>query len=269
MKRILLIFAFAIEAHSLCFGQIQPDSIFQSEFKFRVKQLDEFMKRFNGEESLDIMVADSLKRKLNLLYLFDSEQFSENIESMRQQAEAFMQSVVDNNVALHFDDKDWFAEVTCNCIYNGKEEPITLFLTPEKIQEYQYRWVIIGSKGKLLQLNPPKRNHGLDILPNNHEVAFMALPKISFLGSDNILNYSQQDYTPDPLTAFYALVYSGALKIETTQKITYHFLKVPGFVFRVERFIRKGNNTGWLISHFTALNDAEKSTYYEQCLSTD
>lgn len=250
-----------------CFGQILSDSIFQTEFKYRVKQLDEFMARFNGEESVEIAAPDSLKKELNLLYLFNYELFAANRDSMRQEANGFIQTVINHETTLHFDDKDWFAEVLCNCVYKGKNEQLTLFLKPEKIEEFQFRWVIIGVKGELLQLNPPKRNHGLDILPNNHEVAFMALPKIALLGSTNILNYAQRDYVSDQLTAFYAMIYSEALKIETTEKITYHFLEVPGYVFNVERFMRKGNNTGWLISRFMPVGEEEKKNYYEQCLS--
>lgn len=267
MRRILLIWVCAIGISPMSFGQILPDTIFQTEFKFRVKQLDEFMARFNGEESVEITVPDSLKKPLNLLYLFNHELFAANRDSMKQEVDTFIQAIIDSQTTLHFDDEDWFAEVLCNCSYKGQNEQLTLYLKPEKIEEYQYRWVITGAKGRLLRLEPPKRNRGLDILPNNHEVAFMALPKISLLGSDNILNYSQREYTPDQLTAFYAMVYSGALKIETTEQITYHFLEVPGYVFNVQRFMRKGNNTGWLISNLSPICETEKQTYFKQCLS--
>lgn len=267
MKRTLLLCVYIIGIYPICCGQILPDTIFQTEFKYRVKQLDEFMARFNGEEHVDIAVPDSLKNKLNLLYLFNYELFIANRDSMKEQANAFIHSVIDNKTKLSFDDKDWFAEVLCNCTYKGNCEYITLYLMPEKIKEYQYRWVIIGAKGKLLQLNPLKRNHGLDILPNNHEVAFMALPKIALLGCANILNYSQREYVVDLLTAFYTMVYTEVLKIENTQKIVYHFVKVPGYTFTVERFMRKGNNTGWLISNLIPVCETEKSTYLKKCLS--
>lgn len=269
MKRIFL-YWLCMCLGGICFpcsGQILSDTIFQTEFRYRVKQLDEFMIRFNGEESVDITVPDSLKRELNLLYLFNHELFAANRDSTLQQANQFIRSVINHQTTLHFDDKEWFAEVVCDCVYKGKKEQVTLFLKPEKIEEYQYRWVIVGAKGELLKLNPIKRNHGLDILPNNHEVAFMALSKISLLGSANILNYAQKEYIPDGLTAFYALVHSDALKIESTGNIIYHFLKLPGYVFTVERFMRKGNNTGWLISRFIPICEADKKTYYEQCLS--
>lgn len=265
MKKIFLLF-YILSISSLCFGQIFPDSLAREDFKYRVKQLDEFMARFNGEEWLELDVPDSLKRNVNLLYLFNRDLFAANKDSMEQVADHFIHTVIDNKITLHFDDKDWFAEVLCNCTYKDKKEQVTLYLKPEKIEEYMYRWVIIGAKGKILKLTPPKRNHGLDILPNNHEVAFMALPRIELLGSSNILNYSQFEYEPDQLSVFYALVYSGTLKIETTENIIYHFLKVPDYIFNVERFMRKGNNSGWLISRLVRIVEQEKTNYLNQCL---
>lgn len=267
MRRILLSILCICCLHVVCWAQMLPDTLFQEEFKYRVKQLNEFMARFNGEEALDINVPDSLKRNANLLFLFNHELFKANRDSMLQQSNAFIQSVLENRTTLHFADEDWFAEVLCNCTYKGKEQQIILYLQPEKVEEFQYRWVIIGAKGNLFRLTPPKRNRGLEILPNNHEIAFMALPKIALLGSDNILNYAQRDYLPDPLSAFYALIYTGALKIDSTEKITYHFLEVPGYVFNVERIMRRGNNAGWLISRLMPMSEIDKPNYYKQCLS--
>lgn len=106
------------------------------------------MARFNGEESVDLKVADSLKRPLNLLYLFDHELFVDNRDSMMRQANAFIDTVISRRNALHYEDGGWFAEVGCNCIYKGKEDTLTLYLKPEKIEGFQYRWMVIGAKGK-------------------------------------------------------------------------------------------------------------------------
>lgn len=268
MKKILFALIGAWCSCQCCLGQaLLPDSAFHTAFQYRVKQLDEFMSRFNGEESVNIQVTDSLKYPLNLLYLFNNELFTANRDSMQRQANAFIQTVIKYRSSLHYEDADWFAEVGCHCMYKNKKDTLTLFLKPEKIEEFQYRWVIIGAKGKLLRLTPANRNRGLDILPNNHEVAFRALSKIAQLGSNNILNYAERDYQPHELSAFYALVYADALKIETTGNITYHFLKVPGYVFCVNRFNRKGNNTGWLISRLIPMNEQEKQNYYNQLLT--
>lgn len=268
MKKILVILISIWYACQFCFGQsVLPDSTFYSTFQYRVKQLDEFMSRFNGEESIDIHAKDSLKRTLNILYLFNNELFTVNCDSMMQQVNNFILTVTKNQSKLYYEDDGWLAEVGCHCIYNGVKDTLTLYLKPEKIEEFKYRWVIIGAKGKLLQLIPTKRNRGLDIMPNNHEVSFRALSKIAQLGSNNILNYAEYDYSPDELSTFYALVYADALKIKYTGQITYYFFEVPDYVFTVERFNRKGNNIGWLISRLTPMNESEKQDYYDQILT--
>lgn len=264
-KKLLVLLATCWCAGVSGVAQTLPDRVLQTEFKYRVKQLDEFMARFNGEESV-VDAAAPLKPALNLLYLFDHEWFAAHTDSMKQVAEDFIGTVIDNRTKLYYDDGNWFAEVSCHCTYQGKPDSLTLFLKPEKLEEFQYRWVIAGAKGELLRLNPDKRNRGLDIMPNDHEVAFRALSKVETLGSNNILNYAPRAYTPDALSVFYALVHAGALHIEGTGNIVYHFLEVPGYVFRVERFNRKGNNTGWLISDVCPVSETEKSLYYEQCL---
>lgn len=65
-------------------------------------------------------------------------------------------------------------------------------LKPEQVEVYVYRWVIVGAKGEILDLEPLKRNHGLDIQPDNHEVGFIDLSKIAAIGNENILNYSER-----------------------------------------------------------------------------
>ena len=66
-----MVFAGIFLACKFCLGQeALPDSIWKTEFLFRVKQMDEFMARFNGEESIQNDVVDSLKHPVNLVYLF-------------------------------------------------------------------------------------------------------------------------------------------------------------------------------------------------------
>lgn len=249
-------------------GQSLSDKEFQNNAKYRVKLLDEFMARFNGEETHEMIAGeDSLKKDLNLLYLMDSEMFAANRDSMQQLSNEFADSIHANRTKLFFDDGQWFAEVKVNCTYENKTTQITLYLRPEEIKPFQHRWVIVGAQGGILALTPSQRNHGLDILPNNHEVGFMALPKIHLFGNDKVLNYSAADYRTDQLTAFYTMIYTGVLKMNSADEITYHFLEVPGFAFTVKRQVRKGFNSGWLISQIKKIDDTAKFTYYQKCIS--
>lgn len=255
-------------AYMPMYGQSLSDEEFQNDSRHRVKLLEEFMARFNGDETHGMIAdKDSLKDELNMLYLMNAEMFAMNKDSMLKVSNEFTDSIRTNKTKLFYDDGRWFAEVKVNCTYMDKETQITLFLRPEEIKPFQHRWVITGARGNMLALNPPQRNHGLDILPNNHEVGFMALPKIHLLGNDKILNYAAADYRTNQLTAFYAMVYTGVLKMNSTGETTFHFLEVPGFVFTVERYTRKGFNSGWLISRIKKIDEAAKFNYYQKCIS--
>lgn len=266
IKYILILCVFAV--CTPIYGQSLPDEEFQNDIKHRVKLLEEFMARFNGEEMHEMVAGeDSIRNELNLLYLMNSEMFEVNKDSILQISDEFTDSIISNKTKLYFDDGKWFAEVKVDCICMDKETQITLFLRPEEIKPFQHRWVIVGAQGQILTLEPSRRNHGLDILPNNHEIGFMALPKIHLLGNDKILNYAEFGYHTDQLTAFYTMVYTGVLKMNNTAEITYHFLEVPGFVFTVERFTRKGFNSGWLISKIKKIEEAAKFNYYKKIIS--
>ena len=70
----------------MTYGQLMNNQSFNETFRYRVKQMDEFMKRFNGMESIPLALEDSLIRRTNMLYLFDSELFLNTPDSMKNAA---------------------------------------------------------------------------------------------------------------------------------------------------------------------------------------
>ena len=47
----------------MTYGQLMNNQSFNETFRYRVKQMDEFMKRFNGMESIPLALEDSLIRQ--------------------------------------------------------------------------------------------------------------------------------------------------------------------------------------------------------------
>lgn len=114
MKHLLIIGILAVCLPTL--GQTLSDETFQNDVKYRVKLLEEFMVRFNGEETHEMIAnQDSLKEDLNLLYLMDAEMFTANKGSMWQVSNEFVDSIRANKTKLFYDDGQWFAEVKINC----------------------------------------------------------------------------------------------------------------------------------------------------------
>lgn len=263
-RKIVLSICILFGCLCMTYGQLMNNLSFNETFRYRVKQMDEFMKRFNGIESIPLPLEDSLKRCTNMLYLFDSELFRNNPDSVKNAVFEFIEAAVEDSTSLHYTDSTWTAEVLCHCHYKNKEEKVTSFLKPEQVEVYVYRWVIVGAKGEILDLEPLKRNHGLDIQPDNHEVGFIDLSKIAAIGNENILNYSEKNYLPDALSVFYALIYSGQLTLAVVEKTKFHLWQVPGYTFTVERVEREGNNTGWLISSFKRIDGNKRDNCSEE-----
>jgi len=238
----------------------------ENRLKMRVKQLDEFMERFNYERDLLGNPVndrfDTEVRKKYVFSLFNEDLFQQAKDSLLNIYTDFVDVVTNIRKPVHIDftDNEWLAQCNCKVTCNGKTSHIFVFLKPEKIREYEYKWVIAGATGDLLSLKPVKTNQGMMISPVENELGFMNLSRISKNNKD-VLNYMCEDYTEDTLTVLNTLIYTGQLKIEYVEKVVYHFFQAPGYVFKVEYFERDRNNAGWLISDLIHLSKAEKENY--------
>lgn len=214
-------------------------------YKFRVKQISEFMERFNGKLSI-VEKSDANWRKKNLILLFDRDTYMKNPKG----AELLVSKIIADSLTINYNDTTWLAEAECNATLNGKDTKITLYLAVERIKGDMYKWVIKGANGNLLQLKPDKVNGGLKISPVDNELNFMQLSHITSVEARNIINYKSNDTKIDPLQVFYTLVYEKKLTIKNVQRLKYHF-NLKNLSFIVTFFERDNMNAGWLISDYS------------------
>jgi len=248
---------------------------YQQRFKMRVKQIDEFRKRFNYEQDIEgYPIEDTVNlemRKRYILSLFNENLFDHILpDSVLKLYNDFINTVAnkENPIYLDFTDNNWLASTNSKVMLNGKPEEITVFLQPEKIREYEYKWVIIGAKGSILTLSPVQKNpEKIMISPVDNEIKFMSLANISAKSNNDIINYSFSGYTPDNLTVFNTLIYTGQLKILYTQKLSYYYFQVPEYIFRVEQFEHQTDNTGWLIAEIIKIEDKDKNGFLNKLLN--
>lgn len=226
----------------------EPDII---NYKLKVKQIDEFMKRFNMKEiPLLFQRGDSIQQKqYNLTALFDYN----IIKSRKQDVKDFVSTCLEHNIRIAFTDTTWKAIAHCNATYKGKTTEITLELRTQKVKDYIYKWVITGAHGKILELKPIKENPGLAISPVSNEVNFISLSHITSIEAANILNYKGKNTQLDELSVFFALVKSKQLSINHVSNLEYEFTIAPYYKFKVRNFIREAMNSGWLIADFNNL----------------
>lgn len=219
----------------------------QRDYKLKVKQIDEFMQRFNLHDLPEMFQnEDTLMQKMYCLTaLFDFNV----IKTRQKEVRDFVTSIINNNTKISYTDTTWCAKAECNAVYKGKNVTVTLELVTEHVKDYIYKWVIKGASGDVLNLSSKKQNDGMTISPVDNEVNFISLKHITTTEAQNILNYKSRNEKTESLSVFFALVHSGALSIRNVQQLEYIF-KIKNYQFTVHNFVRDAMNSGWLISDF-------------------
>ena len=267
---------------TLCSGQTVftfKDSLDTRKILLEVKQIDQFIKRFNYEENIfngeEKTKAEILKEKENiiayqtgrkkiLLTLFNLKDTS----LFNSDAIDFINFVGDdtNHISISYYDADWYATVICTMSYKGKNQNITLTLKNEGNNKRGFKWIIAGANAIFINIGASIKDTTKFISPMNHELGFMDLYNV-FSDSKNILDYTAEKYFPDNLSVFLFLVKSGEIKYVQVNSIKYHFLQVKNWSFTVEYFNRPDNNAGWLISSMIKSNENDKLNYRRTVLS--
>ncbi|HEX6227353.1 MAG TPA: hypothetical protein VFZ52_23210 [Chryseolinea sp.] len=239
------------------------------------KQVNQFFRRFNGEEDekgeryypKDRLYRSEKLRKKYIGILFDASNAGISPELKVE----FTKDVInkDKPVILNFHGGNWFSEVHTIFVMNGKEVPITLFMELEKHHQGT-RWVISKVYADMFKpyFERDTVKVGRFLHPLSHELDFMNLRK-AFSNPDSVNQYTVKKFVPDHLSVFLYEVKKGNLKFKTVQEVKFHFFQLSGWYFELSQFNRPGYNTGWLISNLVKVkNEFEKNllrkyVYYE------
>jgi hypothetical protein len=239
------------------------------------KQVNQFFRRFNGEEDekgeryypKDRQYQSEKLRKKYLGILFDQSNAGLSADLKTQFARDVLNK--DKPVILNFHGGNWFSEVHTLFTLNGKDVPVTLFMELEK-HKLGTRWVInrVYSDQFKPYFERDTTKTGKFLHPLSHELDFMNLRK-AFSKQDSISQFASKKFVPDHLSLFLYEVKKGTLKYKTVEEVKFHFFQVDGWYFELSEFNRSGYNTGWLISNLVKVkNESEKNllkrfVYYE------
>lgn len=256
-----ILFAFALFLCVTTDAQIAGE-LDESKLYAQSKQVNQFFRRFNGEEDEkgkryyagDKQFRNPKLRRKYLGILFDA-----NNTGMTDALKGeFSKSVLDKSetAVLDFHGGNWFAEVQATFAFNGKEQMFILFMEVEK-DHLGYKWAI--SKIYSDALKPyfvrDTTKIGRFLHPMSHELDFMNLRK-AFANSDSISQFTVKRFTPDHLSVFLYELRKGNLIFKSVNEVKFHFFQIDGWYFEISDFNRSGYNTGWLISNLVKLNDA-------------
>jgi hypothetical protein len=239
------------------------------------KQVNQFFRRFNGEEDekgeryypKDRQYRSEKLRRKYIGILFDASNAGIAPDLKVQFAKDMLDK--DSPGLLNFHGGNWFSEVHTTFIMNGKDIPVTLFMELEK-HHLGTRWVIGKVYADVFKANFERDTVkvGKFLHPLSHELDFMNLRK-AFSNPDSVSQFAVKKFVPDHLSVFLYEMKKGNLKFKTVNEVKFHFFQINGWYFEVSQFNRSGYNTGWLISNLVKVkNESEKNllrkyVYYE------
>lgn len=260
---LLLLSHLSLNAQNVNIGEALGD---ESEFYASTKQVNQFLRRFNAEETIEgkrLYEKDKDFRDLDLRLkylpmLFDAQ--NRNISSDLKQD--FVSEVATDGTPqyLDFHGGDWFAEVQASFIYKGQEKDLTLFMKLEE-EKVGSKWVMSNMYFEPFYeifYDVDTTAKGIKFLhPMSHELDFMNLVKV-FRNKDNVPLFTEKEYRPDFLTLFLYEVKKGNLQFSSVNEVKFHFFQIDDWYFEISEFNRPGYNTGWLISNLVKVPEEQK-----------
>lgn len=246
-------------------GQSQPVLDDESDFYAETKQLNQFFRRFNAEESLrgdryypgDSAYRDISMRKKYLVELFDKE----NQLVTADMKDAFIADMCDGDsvIWLGFHGGNWFSQVETKYKYQGRDIDVRLYMNLEQAAVGS-RWVITKAWvpefdslfARDISTKPDSFIH-----PLSHELEFMNLGKV-FRKQGSMLPFLAKNRNVDHLTLLLYFMERGEIRFRAVEEVSFHFFQIPGWYFEVSQFNRPSFNKGWLISKLTQIDEDKK-----------
>ena len=256
MKRYICTFLVIVIAHT-SFAQFATTFIDETELQFKVKQIDEFMQRFNYDITYDgkkpTAQKDSIKYKenrvKNMFTLFNLDKYMDKNKKPKKLAADLIEYAIQNDCKLNYTDSTWTAILKCWGIYQGQKRIINLYLNVEKIKDVEYKWVISKVDGKMFDTLKDTIDTKVFISPAEHGIGFMSLPTTIGTNAHLVSSLDYKGHKNDNLSIFNYLIANKALKITSIEKVSYHYI-LGKYCFDVERIEKeKSYNKGWLINN--------------------
>lgn len=263
MRKFWIFLLFALSFFPYSFSQSSDKLIIdEGVLNASTKQVNQFFRRFNGEESTKgnrYYEGDKDYRSPALRGKYLNVLFDNSNTLITAGKNEFIKKVNSQNDPqfLDFHGDGWFAEVTTKFLYQGADVYIKLFMNLEKENE-GYKWVM--SNVYFPHFKNLFSNHKDDtprfLHPMSHEIDFMNLIRV-FKDKDYVDKYVKKDFEPDYLSLFLYELKKGNLKYQSVTDLKFHFFQVEGWYFEVSNFNRPGANSGWLISNLMKIEKAE------------
>lgn len=260
MKVTIVLTALFTVLPLLASAQGIDDLTLDSRFECQVKSLAEFLNRFNGVESYPGVMADEKSRRNNMAALMDFQMS----ESLKKNALEFIQALEQYPYELHDTDSLLFADTECDILVDGKEQKVHIVLQKQE-EKGKLRWSFVGVRG-IEKFGIIDFTKVRGISPVDNEINFMEMIDAFKYHSSDIFAYRSSQSSIDQLSVFLTLARMKHVELLSINKLTYHVLSIPNYVFTIDEISRENDNSGWLISSFKELPDVKKNKYVQTLL---
>lgn len=242
----------------------------ESNFALKVKQIDEFIDRFNhAPHTLAVRNNEVSTHQENLLTLFDQEREDWDYQLLERFVKEMLRSR--NAEILDFYDPDWYVELECSFLYRGAPRDFTLILQNQlERKKGGSKWVIVAVLEPIKEIFcediPDAKSSDHYLHPMSHVTNFATLES-AFEDKENLQNFFDPLNQGMDFLAFKHGVLNGTLEYQYSGQATYHFLQLDNWVFTVDYFPRNQANAGWLISSLKEVTQRGKQQYKTEKLN--
>ena len=260
MKQIFILLSFLFLSFNLAEAQVTVSkNSLDHAFARNVKSLDEFIARFNGDEFHPDVPDGSLKRITNILSLIDPAIKAPGKTPAKEYVTVFAEKSSDWGGRLSLLSDNVWADVNCTFAIDKKNLPLSILLKQEKKANGQIRWAIVGVSG--LTEAGILEDRYITISPADHELNFMSFGDLFNSNASLTPGLRSASKDIDQLSMFFGLSYTGKLKFKSVEKLRYHFLDIPGYIFTVEASNRPEDVGGWRIADIMMAGEFDKMDY--------
>jgi len=236
-------------------------------FVWEVKQIDEFIERFNGSNKT-LLVQYYKKNDPSMVFtrekliksLFNTGNRHWNLKEIID----FIVQVDDKQHPQYLDffRANWYAIVRSAVTYKGVPKVVTFLMILQNQSNGSSKWIISGAIADFLPLPrirqhlvkiPEPRDSTASLNPASNTNDFLNIDKVS-KDKANIKNYFLQakNYNDDlPLVENEIL--NGRLVVNKTIAVSYDFKQIHGWEIEITQYNRQTRNSGWLIDRLTRI----------------
>ena len=290
VRAFLIAFLLVVNAFP---GFCQDTEIDDENFVFSVKQIDEFMERFNRDKNTFLITylnrkfpgqqAEKTDRYRYVINLFNTKNTFWDTTLVKEFAKEVTDTV--HPIYINYSDNDWYALLQCKVLYKKRIRNLDLVLKTERAQNNSSKWVIVSAKADFLKFKssydstkaPLPVYCGTDLRdsalenkyflnPMAHGTDFMSVEE-AFDTNGQFKNYLYAGLISEQINLLMQALKKHNLVFKYVTRVSYHFLQVPGWLFICENFNRNSHNSGWLISNLYKVNEIQKKIYLQQYLN--